>query len=931
MSEMQPFRYDALDGPNSFRLLRLLPERGPRVHCELIDSTLSHPGPYEALSYTWGCDEKVEPITLNNKTLWITDNLHTALQHLLLPDRARVLWIDGICIDQSNDAEKSEQVRHMASIYSQADQVVFWLGKATAEVRTLMECLNQLGPLLDQKSYSFDDAKALWSDIHAQNDVRDAAQVGLHTLLKRPWFSRVWILQEVARARRGVVCAGPSTVPAAVFALAPALLNPNHHSKMSFWRPVIDLMSAPAKHSLTWMRAPDLYTLLSKTMESQATDPRDKIFALLGMSEQAQDRDSVEVNYAKPAHQVYQHVLQYLAPMPKSTRREVLDIAATAPGLATVVVMVYDKTSRSGQTRRGCHSRHADMDTSRHWAGITGGNEEGDPRPVAKRDVHFFVEPYSPDTWPSATLYTETLRLAAPRTERQYGYDSGARASAWRSSESSVRLLHLDSWLGPQTFKWAILHNHPNIIRLLVRLDLVHLPDMISSHQTEFCQVAAQGFETVVAAMLDMGFNPNIAATNIGPRIYGFTDDSRPCLLPLVVAVQRDHPRVMELLIDSGADIKEALDFSVGRSRCDHIELMISRSTGCHTFSPEMETTFATAHRDTIPQHDAHCVQISKSAMEHGADPNWTLAVGLLVLDPGWELHSFIELAFQHGADSGYLMPVSDDLWGPVDLKNDPYYSRPYMNTLLPMRNGMSLLQLAMTNTPRRGNPIPTLKALLQHGLDINLITEHETCGTVLQTAIHEGCLQCISFLLENGADVDQRARAMIPKSQKVLDANRKAMTDLLNQYDKTLSTLDCTQNIVNNTSTNFSEPTQQQQQGLVSTAAAAALLCRGEHDHGTEEFFERYPDEKGSAWEDLATASWATEPAENTLPDDKGRTPPHFQAGGTAWALDDVPDFFEYPQGEFDSRLGITPTNLETFDLDMVTVATYDSSQWYR
>ncbi|EGP90898.1 uncharacterized protein MYCGRDRAFT_34473, partial [Zymoseptoria tritici IPO323] len=135
---MQPFRYDALDGPNSFRLLCLLPERGPRIHCELIDSTLSHPGPYEALSYTWGCDEKVEPITLNNKTLWITDNLHTALQHLLLPDRARVLWIDGICIDQSNDAEKSEQVRHMASIYSQADQVVFWLGKATAEVRTLM-------------------------------------------------------------------------------------------------------------------------------------------------------------------------------------------------------------------------------------------------------------------------------------------------------------------------------------------------------------------------------------------------------------------------------------------------------------------------------------------------------------------------------------------------------------------------------------------------------------------------------------------------------------------------------------------------------------------------------------------------------------------------------------------------------------------------
>ncbi|SMQ45062.1 unnamed protein product [Zymoseptoria tritici ST99CH_3D7] len=398
----------------------------------------------------------------------------------------------------------------MASIYSQADQVVFWLGKATAEVRTLMECLNQLGPLLDQKSYSFDDAKALWSDIHAQNDVRDAAQVGLHTLLKRPWFSRVWILQEVARARRGVVCAGPSTVPAAVFALAPALLNPNHQSERSFWRPVIDLMCAPAKHVLTWIRGPDLYTLLCQTMESQATDPRDKIFALLGMSDQAQDRDAVEVNYAKSPHQVYQDVLQYLAPMPKSRRKEVLDIAAAAPGLATVVVMVYDKISRSGQTRRGCHSRHADMDTSRHWAGVTGSKEEGEPRPIAKRDVHFFVEPFCADAPLSGTLYTESLRLDAPRIPR-YGQPIAGnhvpRASAWRSPDSHVMLLHLNSWLASETFQWAILHNHPNILRLLIRLDLVQLPEMISSHQMEFCQAAAGGLEAVVAAMLDMGFN----------------------------------------------------------------------------------------------------------------------------------------------------------------------------------------------------------------------------------------------------------------------------------------------------------------------------------------------------------------------------------------------------------------------------------------
>jgi hypothetical protein len=112
MSITEVYQYEPLeDSPSSFRLLRLLPIRSSVIACRLINSSLSTCEPYEALSYTWGSDEKVETTTVNDRALDITDNLYAALKDLALPDKERLLWIDGICIDQSNNAEKSLQVQ----------------------------------------------------------------------------------------------------------------------------------------------------------------------------------------------------------------------------------------------------------------------------------------------------------------------------------------------------------------------------------------------------------------------------------------------------------------------------------------------------------------------------------------------------------------------------------------------------------------------------------------------------------------------------------------------------------------------------------------------------------------------------------------------------------------------------------------------------
>jgi hypothetical protein len=139
---LEIYQYTSLRSRDSaFRLLKLLKYRGHELECELFPQSLSNNEyvSYEALSYVWGSTELVECIILNQKRHWITDNLYSALQCLRLHDRDRYLWIDAICIDQVNKEEQGSQVQQMGKIFSSAEGVLFWLGKATLEITSLMD------------------------------------------------------------------------------------------------------------------------------------------------------------------------------------------------------------------------------------------------------------------------------------------------------------------------------------------------------------------------------------------------------------------------------------------------------------------------------------------------------------------------------------------------------------------------------------------------------------------------------------------------------------------------------------------------------------------------------------------------------------------------------------------------------------------------
>ncbi|KAJ9637654.1 hypothetical protein H2199_007144 [Coniosporium tulheliwenetii] len=288
--ELAVYKYTPIDleGP-AFRLIRLLRGRSTDgIQCELFEAWLHEAGgviPYEALSYTWGNMGITAEITINNCIMGITENLHLALQHLRYEYADRILWVDAICIDQGNLQERGHQIKQMTNIYKEAEQVVIWLGPATDETDLIIDSTKRLQEAIVKVEGDWRRSAELWMDAglvlrptlsrgsHAEwNDQWHAQRMGLEALLKRPWFRRIWVLQEVANARVAVVVCGKKSVSARIFALVPSILKvqPDRHCQA-----VLDIMPGLSRKESWWSQKRDLRTLLVKFSESEATDPRD--------------------------------------------------------------------------------------------------------------------------------------------------------------------------------------------------------------------------------------------------------------------------------------------------------------------------------------------------------------------------------------------------------------------------------------------------------------------------------------------------------------------------------------------------------------------------------------------------------------------------------------------------------------------------------
>ncbi|KAF1972613.1 heterokaryon incompatibility, partial [Bimuria novae-zelandiae CBS 107.79] len=175
-----------------------------------------------ALSYTWGSEEDLLEINVfgsGNATsrdvthLSVTRNLAGALRHLRA-NRPMYLWIDALYINQKDDAEKSIQVANMSGIYSNVDNVIVWLGTEDAASMEGFHYFRYRGMSVevDFRTGELHKVTGAWdtdfADMNIVLLVRSGQWKAIRALINRPWFSRLWIHQEIALARRATVILG---------------------------------------------------------------------------------------------------------------------------------------------------------------------------------------------------------------------------------------------------------------------------------------------------------------------------------------------------------------------------------------------------------------------------------------------------------------------------------------------------------------------------------------------------------------------------------------------------------------------------------------------------------------------------------------------------------------------------------------------------
>ncbi|KAK3399186.1 heterokaryon incompatibility protein-domain-containing protein, partial [Sordaria brevicollis] len=321
MNHEDQFKYQSIDlATDAIRLLRLL--RGSHqdpIQCELFESFLHQVDgvPYEALSYTWGTSHDVRKITLNDRKALIKESLHTALLALRQPDHDRLLWIDAICIDQNDFKEKGHQVGQMRQIYENAEQVVVWLGPSNRDTDAFMDMARRWDHETRQQPGARNAQR--WVDSWIRLTADEIGPVGieiaarrrdaLQEILNRPWFRRVWILQEVASAKKATIQCGSKSMSSQGFGLLPFLLGLRVDSHT---QAVLDILPSYRRRDTWWGEKQDLQTLLVKFRTSKATDDRDRIYALLGISSDACTSSTLLPNYGKSIGDVVRNTIQFL-------------------------------------------------------------------------------------------------------------------------------------------------------------------------------------------------------------------------------------------------------------------------------------------------------------------------------------------------------------------------------------------------------------------------------------------------------------------------------------------------------------------------------------------------------------------------------------------------------------------------------------------
>jgi hypothetical protein len=357
---MSRYEYKPLDpSRREFRLLHILPENDPTsehassaapVWCTVTHASLDDAPEYNALSYTWGDASIIVPIVVDGIEFRAISNLEVGLRHLRRKDEIVTLWVDSLCIDQTNIPEKNAQLGQMREIYVQAKSVIAWLGPSYESSELAMKWIQDYGGRshqlniggvggprlislldaldgLDRPSDELVDEEATLfaADLREQLSPANSWHADMITallkLFRRAYWSRIWVVQELASASNLIfVCGNDTASDNSLYDALRLLRNFTQYQNLKWNRMVQEThFVKPSDVSLTAINtgrpinllkfrraahpAPLIHLIRAFRFFS-STDPKDKVFALLGISRDAEVL-GLRADYNMTCEQVY--------------------------------------------------------------------------------------------------------------------------------------------------------------------------------------------------------------------------------------------------------------------------------------------------------------------------------------------------------------------------------------------------------------------------------------------------------------------------------------------------------------------------------------------------------------------------------------------------------------------------------------------------
>ena len=376
-------RYQPLSRMDSeIRLLEILPKSHDRRFeripvCHISHTSLISRAQHVALSYVWGSNAAQCVILVDDQHVRVNQNLYDAMMALRPLEASLIIWIDFLCINQEDNIEKSWQVEMMGDIFKQATHVYAWLGAADHNSDVALRYLDKVGEkaeacwienaegahlevwlrLAASKNLNYDSGPpVVFSEtpqglaMVARRDLEDLFHsisgwrrrnnlFPLEEMVKffaRPWWGRIWVLQEVALSdnvifacgkleisRRRMIAAMSAyvalwTVLTKTFRRDKWSMTPYQHQLiMSLFhhRPSIMLRSSTIHRYGQFPLSALLRLTCVGTINQRrhgphnldSTDPRDKIFALLGLAFDREDlrKRGIVPDYTKECAEIY--------------------------------------------------------------------------------------------------------------------------------------------------------------------------------------------------------------------------------------------------------------------------------------------------------------------------------------------------------------------------------------------------------------------------------------------------------------------------------------------------------------------------------------------------------------------------------------------------------------------------------------------------